>query len=329
LTRRFSGEVPAEVEAAAEARAAAREARDWTTADRLRGEIEAAGWKVVDTGAAFHLEPAHPPDVVLGDAIRYGRSDAVPSLLGTPPTRPATVIVVAREDIEGAARAAHSLLAHLAHDQLVVVADGLPDRSVHVIEAAVPAADLPAAAGPRLEIVRTSAVLGQGASLNAGLRRASGRVVVVVDPSIEATGDVVGPLVAALEDPRVAIAGPLGLVSPDLRHYTQADTTGPAAAIEGSVMAFRREDVERLGPLDEAFRFDRYLDAWWSLVLRDAGPESAPREARVVAGLPLTRHERLAWRGTPAAERDRQSKRNFYRLLARFRDRPDLAVGGT
>jgi len=324
LTRRFDGEIPAEVQAAAEARAAARETRDWASADRLRGDIEAAGWKVIDTGVTYHLEPAYPPDVVIGDTVRYGRSDAVPSRMDLPPTGLVTAIVIAREDVAGAARAVGALLAHATDTvDLVVVADGLPERSVQVIEAAIPDG-----AAQRVEIVRTSAVLGHGASLNAGARRATGRVVVVVDSSIEVAGDVVAPLATALENPRVAIAGPLGLISADLRRFEEIEVAGPAAAIEGSLMAFRREDVARRGPLDEAFRFDRHLDAWWSLVLRDEGPDSPSREARVVSGLPFIRHERIAWTGTPQAERDRLSKRNFYRLLARFRGRMDLAVPG-
>jgi len=46
----------------------------------------------------------------------------------------------------------------------------------------------------------------------------------------------------------------------------------------------------------------------------------------VVPELPLIRHDQVAWSGTSAAERDRLSKRNFYRLMDRFRDRLDLAV---
>ena len=40
---------PAEIVALAEKRAAAKAARDWATADALRGEIDAAGWVVTDT----------------------------------------------------------------------------------------------------------------------------------------------------------------------------------------------------------------------------------------------------------------------------------------
>ncbi|MBI3751009.1 MAG: glycosyltransferase [Chloroflexi bacterium] len=318
MARPLADQPPAEVRAAAEARAVARADGDWATADRLRAEIEATGWKVVDRGTDFRLEPAHAPDVVEGEVVRYGRSDTVPSRLGEAPTGLATAIVVAREDAAGAARAARSILAHAPADvDVVVVADGLDDERSESLVHALPEGGV--------ELIRTSAPLGQGASLNAGARRAAGRIVLVVDPSIEATGDVVGPLVESLEDPRVAIAGPFGLVSADLRHFEETVEPGPAAAIEGYLQAFRRDDVLACGPFDEAFRFYRNLDVWWSLVLRDGSDGS--REARVVAGLPIVRHEHVAWSKTSPAERDRLSKRNFYRLLERFRDRSDLAVG--
>jgi Glycosyl transferase family 2 len=312
-----------EVRAAAEARAAARAARDWATADRLRGEIEAAGWKVVDAGVSYRLERAHPPDVVDGGTVRYGRSDAVPSLLGEPATRTATVAIVAREDPAGALRAARSALATSPDTQVVVVADGLDDAAGDALAAfAALGSD---ADGGRFELLRTSAPLGHGAALNAAARRAAGRIVVVLDPSIELSGSVVAPLAAALDDPNVAIAGPLGLTSSDLRHFEEA-SRGPAAAIEGYLQAFRREDLVARGPFDEAFRFYRNLDIWWSLVLRDEGRGATPRRAAVVEDLPIRRHEHVAWTATPAAVRDRRSKRNFYRILDRFRDRLDLAV---
>jgi cysteinyl-tRNA synthetase len=311
--------IPDDVRAAAEARAAARAARDWPTADRLRGEIESAGWKVVDTGVSYRLEPSHAADVVIGDAIRYGRSDAVPSRLADPSTGLATVAIVARDDPGGAARAARSVLAHApAEVDVVVVGDGLSDARVAEIA--------PLAAGSeRLELIRTSAVLGQGAALNITARRATGELLVIIDPSVELTGEAITPLANVLRDPEVAIAGPFGLRSGDLRHFEEV-TTDPAVAIEGYVQAFRRADVVRRGPFDEAFRFYRNLDIWWSLVLRDAGEGQPPRRAAIVDGLPVSRHDHVAWTSTPASERDRLSKRNFYRVLDRFRDRLDLAI---
>ena len=50
-------EAPAELVALAEQRVAAREAKDFGEADRLRGEIEAAGWSVRDVDGGFQLVP--------------------------------------------------------------------------------------------------------------------------------------------------------------------------------------------------------------------------------------------------------------------------------
>jgi cysteinyl-tRNA synthetase len=319
--------VPPPVEEAARRRSEARKARDWATADRLRGEIEAAGWRVVDSGTAYRLEPA-PTDVEVGGEIRYGSSSAVPSRLDEPATGLASVVLVASPDPDETGRALDAIVASApAGMDVVLVSDGLPDRALIGLRGE----DLAARAGRvAVELVRTSATLGQGAAINAGSRRARAGVIVVQDPSIVPGGDVVTPLVAALADPSVAVAGPFGLRSTDLRRFEEVVPPGrstvDAAAIQGYLLAFRRADFLVRGPLDEGFRFYRNLDIWWSLVLRDEGEGSPPRRAVVVPGLDLQRGDPAAWRSTPPADRDRLSKRNFYRILDRFRTRLDLAV---
>src|SRR5689334_6998263 len=97
--------IPEAVLTAAHERAAARAARNWAEADRLRGEIEAAGWKVVDRGTDFALEPAAPATVEDGGLLRYGASVAVPSRLDEAPTGLATVVIVATDWPADVARA--------------------------------------------------------------------------------------------------------------------------------------------------------------------------------------------------------------------------------
>lgn len=320
--------VPAAVLEAAQRRSDARAARDWATADALRAEIEASGWRVTDSGTAFRLEPAHPADVEHGGEIRYGRSDAVPSRLDEAPTRVATVVLTVELGDPSALDAVAAAARHVPEDvDLVVVGDGIGDATAGGIHAALD--DSPLARGGH-ELVRTSTPLGRAAALNVGIRRATGAAVVVLDTSIQPTGDVVSPLVAALEDPGVAVAGPFGLSSVDLRRFEEVVPSGDVgvdvAAIQGYCMAFRRVDAVERGPLDEGFRFYRNLDIWWSLALRVAGEEGPSRRALAVPDLPLVRSEPWAWTSTPAAERDRLSKRNFYRVLDAFRDRLDLAV---
>ena len=58
---RPAAEVPADVRALADARAAARKAKDWAASDRLRDEIAALGWTVKDTKEGQRLAPAAAP----------------------------------------------------------------------------------------------------------------------------------------------------------------------------------------------------------------------------------------------------------------------------
>jgi Glycosyl transferase family 2 len=317
--------IPDAILDAAHARARARTARDWPEADRLRAEIEASGWKVVDRGTDFALTPAVPPDVAEHDRTRYGSSQGVPSRLGDPAIGLASVILLATDWPDDLARAVDGLLATSpSGTSIVIVADGPTEEQEESLERLAGRGD-PDAGGdvPSIEITWTSERLGHAAATNIGLRRATGQVVILLDASVEPIGDIVTPLVRALDDPTIAIAGGWGIVSHDLRRFEEAPP-GDVDAIEGYCQAFRREDVLERGPLDEHFRFYRNLDIWWSLVLRDRGVGTPPRRAVSLPDLPLRRHEHRAYASLPAAERERLSKRNFYRVLDRFRDRPDL-----
>jgi hypothetical protein len=305
--------IPDEVLTLAHERAAARAARDFSEADRIRAAIEAAGWKIVDRGTDFALEPAAPPTIEDDGVVRYGASEAVPDVSDEPATGRATIVLVATDWPEDLERARAALRRHApAGTSILIVADGPSSAQ----DEALPGGS----AG--VEVVRTSERLGTGAAWNIGIRRATAPVVVILDTSVEPTGDVVTPLVSALADPNVGVAGGFGVVSPDLRRFEEAPA-GDVTAIEGYALAFRRSDGVARGPLDERFRFYRNLDLWWSLVLRDEGEGSPPRRALAVP-IPATRHEHRGWTAIPDAERERLSKRNFYRIIDRFGSRRDL-----
>ncbi len=315
--------IPDAVLTAAHERAAARAARDWSEADRLRDEIEAAGWKIVDRGTDFALSPATPPDIPEDGRVRYGASTNVPSRLDDAPVGVATVILVATYWPEDLARALASLGEHAPEGtSVVVVADGPNEEQTAALEALEQGAGT---GGLGVEVAWTSERLGQAAAVNIGVRRAPGPVVLQLDTSVELTGDAITPLVEALDDETVAVAGGWGIVSGDLRRFEEAPA-GDVDAIEAYCLAFRRSDAAARGPLDERFRFYRNLDIWWSLVLRDEGEERPPRRAVALEGLPLVRHEHRGYVSLPDAERDRQSKRNFYRIIDRFGWRRDLLV---
>ena len=187
----------------------------------------------------------------------------------------------------------------------------------HVVVDASGSSAPPALRG--VDLVRVPSALGWAAARNAGLRRAAGRIVVLVDGSVEAAGDVLSPLRSALEDPTVGVTGPFCLVSEDLREFRESE--GPEVdAVEGYLMAFRRELVEGGLRFDEKFRFYRSADIELTFQIKAMGLRAT------ITPVPVERHEHRLWASTPEPERDRLSKRNFYRFLDRWRGRTDLLV---
>jgi len=151
-------------------------------------------------------------------------------------------------------------------------------------------------------------------------------VVVLLDASVELTGDPVTPLVEALDDPTVAVTGAWGSVSTDLRRFSDV-VSGDADVVSGECLAFRVADYLERGPFDEHLRLATQLGTWWSLILRDAGEEMPPRRAVCVTGIPLVRGGRRGDPAIPAATRVRLEKRGFYRVFDRFGHRRDLLGG--
>jgi cysteinyl-tRNA synthetase len=88
-------------------------------------------------------------------------------------------------------------------------------------------------------------------------------------------------------------------------------------------MAFRRADAIAVEGVDPKFRFYRIADIEFSFRLR----ARAGGRAVALSGLPVKKHEHRMWEATDPEERDRLSRRNFYRFLDRWGKREDLLVG--
>ena len=319
-------QIPEAVLEVAHARQRARERRDWPEADRLRTEIETAGWKVVDRGTEFDLSLTQPPDIVEAGRVRYGSSASVPSRLGEASTGLASVVVLATDWPDDLARALAGLSGSAPSGTQVIIVANAPSASQGAVLEDPRGPDALLIGGSSPETVWTSDRVGQAAALNAGIRRARAPVVILLDTSIEPAGDFVTPLTEAFADASVAVAGGWGKVSADLRHFENAPS-GDVDTVDGRCQAFRRADYIARGPLDEHFRFHQNLDIWWSLVLRDEGEGSHPRRAVSLGALPLTRHERHGNQSLPPRERERLARRNFYRIIDRFGWRLDLLTG--
>jgi GT2 family glycosyltransferase len=171
----------------------------------------------------------------------------------------------------------------------------------------------------RLRTFHADHFLGSAAARNITLKQARGRYVVLVDTSVELTGDIFRRLGKHLSDPTIGVAGRWGVVTDDLRTFREAGSSGDVHAVEGYLMAFRREVLREAGLLDEKYRFYRHLDLDFSFAVRSLG-----YRAVIDTSLPVKRHEHVDWAATPEEERNRLSKRNFYRFLHKWGERTDL-----
>jgi glycosyltransferase involved in cell wall biosynthesis len=339
-------EPPAEILDLVEARQRARSQRDFPRADALREELRAAGWLVNDTPSGPELAQAPPwQPFDAGTAIpRWDEPDdhevsVVIHVLGWP------------GDVE---RAVRSLASHCAgvDYEVVLVDDGAGGDTPGALE------DL-AGSDPRVRVLHLAAPIGFGASMNLGMGQATGRVIVWLDPHVEATGDVLGPLVDALEQPDAGLAGGWGVITHSLLEF-EADDGPEVDAVEGYLLAVPRSVAARV-QVDPKHRYYRNADLDFSFAVRDlhggsstdggsstrgdgsgeaaaggdaaatgerAGPGHPGRLRALSVPVPAERHRHRAYHETDPVERDRASKRNYDRFLSRWKSRTDLLTRG-
>ena len=289
-----------------EERREAREARDWARADALRDEIARLGWEVQDAAKRSTARPI----------LRPAERDELPSVLADPRDVAISVQVVAVDHPDDLARFLRGLAAHpprVAWELVIVANEPSGDLDALLTDVALPA---PATVLP------TAGRLGWADARTLGLTRSRGEVTVLIDTSLEPAGDWSTPLMEAFDDPSVGIAGGWGVTSADARQFEDAPA-GEVDAIEGYCLAVRRDVLRHVGGFDRRFRYDRNADLDFSFAVRDAGWRAVRTPP-----LPFERHEHRGWTSLPEDERDRLSKRNFYRFLDRWGDRPDLLLHG-
>ena len=285
-------------------RNAAREARDWPRADALRNELAAMGWEVQDLSTRSTLRPI----------LRPTERERLPSLLAEPAEVPCSIQVVADDHPDDLERLLRGLARHPPPDEweLVVVVN----RPSFDVDAMLADADLPI----EPSLIESSERLGWADARTVGFGRSRGEITILLDPSLEPIGDFAISLLAAFEDPTVGLAGGWGVTSADARQFEDAPP-GEVDAIEGYCLAVRRAALQAVGGFDRRFRFYRNADLDFSFAVRDAGW----RAIRTVP-LPFARHEHRGYTSLPDAERDRLSRRNFYRFLDHWGARPDLLL---
>jgi GT2 family glycosyltransferase len=295
---------PREVLASVEEHRAARASQDFHRADGLRATFD--GYRVEDVAVDRVVLSRGDRRVAARERPLVSSAKELPDRRGEPAARSWSVGIVTREYPADLERCLAGVLRFLPSDGEVFVLDsGSRDEVQHRI------AELAGRDG-RVEAYYADRDLGEGAARNALTRVARARMLLMLDCSVEITGDLFSSLTRALDDQTVGIVGPWGLRTTDLKHFDEV-TSGEVQAVQGYCAAVRREVLLEIGGFDERYRFYRNLDIAVSLAAREHGYRG------VALGSDCARrHEHRIWESLSEEERLKRSRRNFDRMYKRF-----------
>jgi GT2 family glycosyltransferase len=304
--------IPADILALSHERDELRRRGKYDRADALKRQIEEAGYSIKDNPHGAHLIVLPSVEV---DGVVYRTALQVPSLLDEEDACEFSVNILANSSFEETKRCLESVLRSVGdRDVEIILVDNRSLDGLNAWFKELQRGDL------RLHMLSTSRPLGEAEARNIGLKQSRGRYILLLDSSLELTGDVFTPLAQALADGKAGITGFKGLRTEDLRHFEESSDL-EVEAIEGSCMAFGRRLLKRIGLFDERYRFPYYMDIDFNFAARNSGAQAV-----VAPNLPIRSHPLLQDVHLSDAERTRLTKRNFYRFLEKWGHRDDLLL---
>ncbi len=299
--------LPATLASEVRARETLRQRNDYRRADRVRQFVQHDGYQVRDTARGplvlpLPLEEEFP---VLAHSTDAQDNTHLPDLYEF------SVNLLAHNSRDDLERCIKSICAHVGERnmEIVVIDNGSTDETLPYLRQLAREGDLQNDVGQTiaLHVLFADHNMGFAAGRNATMRVSRGRYILLMDTSIELQGDIWTPLAQTLTDPAMGIAGPYGLVTEDLREFQEAQ--GPDVdAIEGYLLAFRRELLPEVGWIDEKFRFYRLMDIYYSLFFKAAGYRAVITPD---VGELIEKHPHREWYSLSEEERRTKSKKNY------------------
>ena len=283
---------PESVHELARARQEARAARDFALSDTLRADIAAQGYEVVDVTGGYELRPKKrfPTYESTRDikAINSGKYEITVAMI-----------------IDG------------FHEDAIETIKSVKEHSDCAIALLVlgDAGALADQLDARTSLVVLTENFGWGESANALLRNVTSDYIVIMDPSTRFTGDAITPVLAELKKREyVAVGWRGGLINLEDEWRSVDDKgIGEVDVLFSYFIAMHREDALAARGFNNRALFYRNADIEFSLALRHANGRLLQME------LPLVQERHHGYHDSDPDYRDLQSKKNYDRILERFR----------
>jgi len=275
----------------ANARMAARAEKDWALADTLRTTIANSGYEVVDVADGFELI-----EKAAFITLAYAR-DIRPIDL----EKETTVALIVEGFTDDALESVEAIKAN-SDCGVVILSIGDPGALVQVMDS-------------RTYLFAVKPGAGWGDCANTLLTKIKSKYVVIMDPSTRFIGDAITPVVAELEKGEyVAVGWRGGLVNVEDDWRSVDDKgDGEVDVLFSYFMALNREAVLETGGFNLRALYYRNADMEFSLKVRQAGGRLLQME------LPLEQGRHHGYHDADPDYREAQSKKNYDRILERFR----------
>jgi len=283
---------PESIHELARARQAARAEKNFALSDTLRDEIASQGFEVVDVAGGYELRPkkryatyASTRDI---RAINSGKY-------------PITVAMIIDGFHEDAIETIATIKAH-SDCAIALLVNGAPGALADQLDA-------------RTSLVELTENFGWGESANALLRNVTSEFIVIMDPSTRFTGDAISPVLAQLQTPDfVAVGWRGGLINLEDDWRSVDDKgAGEVDVLFSYFIAMHREDALAARGFNNRALYYRNADIEFSLGLRHANGRLLQMD------LPLEQARHHGYYDTDEQYRELQSKKNYDRILERFR----------
>jgi len=278
-------------EVLAQERLDARAAKDFAKADLIRDQIAAMGFEVIDVAGGFEFRAKE----------RFPRYASTRDIKAIKVNGDIGIAMI----IDGfTADAAETVRTIKAHSDTPVIALVTVDPAELIDEI-----DL------QFQIIVITENFGWGENANALLKNVSSKHLVIMDPSTRFTGDAIAPVIAELNKGEFSAVGWRGGLVNTEDEWRSVDDKGAGEVdvLFSYFLALNSEDATNAGGFNNRAIYYRNADIEFSLRLR----QSNGRLLQI--DLPLEQARHHGYYDTEESFREVQSKKNYDRILERFR----------
>lgn len=278
-------------EVLAQERLDARAAKDFAKADQLRDQIAALGFEVIDVSGGFEFRAKE----------RYPRYASTRDIKAIKVEGNVAITIIVDGFIADAVETVRTIKAHCKTPVIALVI-GEPAELVEEIDL-------------QFQLIAITENFGWGENINALLKNLATKYMVVIDPSTRFLGDAMTPVILELNKGEFSAVGWRGGLVNTEDEWRSVDDKGPGEVdvLFSYFLAFNCADATNAGGFNNRATYYRNADMEFSLRLR----QSNGRLLQI--DLPLEQARHHGYYDTEENFREVQSKKNYDRILERFR----------